>query len=1008
MPMANNTFTPLWQQQTAPDTREPDDLPTSDLGEDAEIANLAKSMVDAEFGKVSDTKASKLFSDSAFYKPEEPSIVSQISFGLREAWLGDPDSMVGTTASNLKKYLIAENPKYAATMNLRKETDTAQDSVTMMEMLKNTLAYKGSPFGMYEMAVNVFQSKDKMEAFEENYIKEHYGEDWLEITPDERRKRMDNESNALLAEQFPDVYGTEFAESGWAGLGNLTVIMADPLTYAAPAATSYKAASLIGATYGAIDASTKGLADKGYIDGKDVAIAVAAGGILGPVLRAGAKGAGRVYNNAALKAKVRSSSKILNRYERNLKDMVSNGADWNEAVMVSRMMSKVDGPTVDEMYKVTGRSFNMETAGKTTHLMTDVERKASNGFFYRAVNGTKEAISPYIVPITDVLRKNTPKIFQALRDTDARMHFRMHSSFTKVAPWLDDFAKMKKADQIQVKKWISSGNKEQFQEAEVLMQKYASTDPEKFGKIIDKWLVVRRELKETADAYTASGHKMELISSYFPRIAKNPNKANDAHLGWLSWKVTQESKRLKRALSEEEIGDLFSRASQATQRELSRAPTGGSLRDRIVPELNDYLEPHYANPAQALHSYFRTASRDIERANFFNRFSSKKRQYKIDGTDLDDIVDKMVYGKRGDVVDEVVGLSDKQRDKIADILRFRFGSGEQSPRQWIQTYKNLGYTLLLGNPLSAMTQLGDQAFSMYRYGVRSYIKALVLPKVIDKEALGLTDAMEELFANTSTTKRLLDWSLKWSGFNKLDKFGKDMILNSAYRNYMHLAKSPKGRIKIKEQWGRFFEGETADLIKGLQKGDINSENVRLLLWHELADVQPIALSEMPEKYLKSPNGRIFYMLKTFTIKQLSFMKRTIFEEAGKGNHALAARRLLGFTGAWLLANGTADGLKDILKGNDPIENIPDNVVENLAQMTGLSKYTMEAGMREGPIKTVMDFIMPPVPFVDELALAGIQGKPERALKAIPWVGNIIYQNIKNRNKGRTKRRSRER
>lgn len=1040
--MANEPKVPLYQQAQSlwiKDTREPQDLPTSNtLNDDDEIKRIAAGMVEAEFGPEGQIGGSYKPSDSSFKIAEEPSVFDQITYGFKEAWLGDEDSMVGTTSTNLKKFLFAEAPEFAAHMGYKKESEMAKDSVSFMEMLDNSLFAKSSPYHAWkqvssrfasgkefeeqwakadtlaEMAASFFKSEETMAQLESNYIKKHYGEDWEQLSPAQRRKRLNDESDAILAEQFPEVHGTKYAKSGWAGLGNVGVVFTDPITYAAPAAKTFRGAAIIGSAYGTIDATTKSLADKGYIDGKQVATGAIAGAIFAPAVKAGAKGMGVVFNKATQKARVRNASKVLDVYEQNMADMVKNGADWNEAVLVSRMMAKTDGPIIDEMYRITGRSFSMESVGGTANrVMTDIEQKASNGFFYRHINGVKDSLTPYIVPITDILQKHTPQVFHALRGTDARMHFRMHSSFVKVAPWLDDFARMEKVDQVQMKKWISSGDHEQFRSAVSLMKNLAKKDPDKFGKMFHNWTRVRSELKRAADDYKGVGHEMDLIKDYFPRIAKNPNKANDAHLGWLSWKVSQESKRLGRPLSETEIGDLFYQASRQTERQLARAPTGGSLRERIVPELNDYLEPHYADPAQALHSYFRTAARDIERANFFNRFSSKKRTFRVDGTDLDGIVDDMVFGRTGkggervatDVIDEINTLDDIQRDKIASMLKHRFGSGEQSPNQFIQTYKNLGYALLLGNPISAATQFGDQAFAMFKNGVRHYTKALFSPKVITKNDLGLTDAMEELFANTSKTKRFLDWSLKWSGFTGMDKFGKDMILNSSYRKYLHLASSPKGRRQIVEKWGRYFNDDIEDLLKGLQKQDISNENVRLLLWHELSDVQPIALSEMPEKYLKSPNGRIFYMLKTFTIKQLSFMKRNILDELAKGNVGTGTRKAVGFASVWMLANGTADGLKDMMKGDDPIKNVPDHVVENLIQLSGFSKYAMESGMREGPVNAAMDFLLPPVPFVDELALAGVQGKPERALKAVPYVGNLIYQNLKNKEKQRAQRHS---
>ena len=53
-----------------------------------------------------------------------------------------------------------------------------------------------------------------------------------------------------------------------------------------------------------------------------------------------------------------------------------------------------------------------------------------------------------------------------------------------------------------------------------------------------------------------------------------------------------------------------------------------------------------------------------------------------------------------------------------------------------------------------------------------------------------------------------------------------------------------------------------------------TDNTKLVLFNKLLDFQPVAKSEMPQVYLENPNGRIFYMLKSFTLKQFDiFSKR---------------------------------------------------------------------------------------------------------------------------------------
>jgi hypothetical protein len=318
------------------------------------------------------------------------------------------------------------------------------------------------------------------------------------------------------------------------------------------------------------------------------------------------------------------------------------------------------------------------------------------------------------------------------------------------------------------------------------------------------------------------------------------------------------------------------------------------------------------------------------------------------------------------------------------MLNSRFTMGESSPHRFWQTFKNIGYTVTLFNPYSALTQFGDQAFSFYKYGIKNTLKTWVTPKILDKSDLGLTDAMAELYANTTMTKRTMDAFAKWSGFTSIDKFGKDVILNSALTKYTKLAKTREGAHSIAKEWGRYFEEDTPRLIRDLYDGKL-TDNVKLLLWHDLADVQPIALSEMPQKYLSMPNGRVFYMLKSFLIKQLSFVRRQIVGELQQNNTTKGLTNLAMFAGYWNLVGGAVDmgksKLVDMFADTSTPIDISDLMVENTIQMIGLNKYHTRRAGQVGPVATAVDFLMPPIPIIDDVAIAAYQNRPEKAWKA---------------------------
>ena len=972
---------------------------------------------------------------------EEPSFMSKVGFGWLEAKLNDDDALMGTTYSNVEKWTIAENPRKAVTLGMKPNyADYKEESlwsrVVGSESFSEAFgvvanaAFSPSDSDWIELE-RMTGSEETLAKLEDEYMDKYFGKGWADKTPEERRQQWDKTTEGILAEQYPDIVGTEAAHSFAAGLGNVAIAVRDPLTYVAPAANSYKAAAAIGASYTAIDNATKQLADKGFIDKSELAIATATGAIGGPAVRGTLKGGGKVINKLGEKARIRAATPILNKYEQFLNDATKHGGDWNEATLQARLATGTDGPTIQKLYEMTGRTFNMDNLPTNpASTLTTLEQKASNGLTYRMMTAVGKRVSKGITPVIDLLDEYSPRLAHALRANDAMSSLRAHTSIKATGDWLSKVDTMSKADQLQMKKAIMSGTKESFKEAETLMRKYMASDPHKYGSVgkmtaeggvyrdipnpksgdfMSNWRAVRKELRKTAHDLQKSGHEMELIKHYFPRVPLNSNKLGEDKIRYMSWRVGEAAKKKGKPLNEVELAEIFKQASSATRSTLKKAPLGGNLKARKIPELNDFLEPHYASPAEALHSYFRTASRDIERANFLNKFTKNKSVFTHDDKNsaVTKAIDAITDRNSDDLFKDLSHLDDNDLAKVADLLNSRFTTGEQSPHQFIQTYKNLGYIQLLGNPLSALTQLGDQAFAVYKSGIRAYTKAMFSPKLIDKDQLGLSDAMEELFANQSKSKTTLNFFLEKSGFNKLDKFGKDMILNSSFYKYEKLAKSKLGRNKIREKWGKYFEGETEDLIRGLRGEGIKNDNVKLLLWHELADVQPIALSEMPEFYLKHPNARLVYMLKSFTIKQLSFMKREFLQDFADGHTVRATRNLTMFSGAWLFANGTADMMKDFVKG-DHEKAVTDNMAENFLQMvTGVSKYNLESGMRDGPFAAFLDLITPPIPFADDLAKSAVTQDPLKALKVLPFGGNIIFQNIKNHDKRATRARSKD-
>tara|TARA_R110002153_G_C13217369_1_gene488484 strand:- start:219 stop:1106 length:888 start_codon:yes stop_codon:yes gene_type:complete len=246
------------------------------------------------------------------------------------------------------------------------------------------------------------------------------------------------------------------------------------------------------------------------------------------------------------------------------------------------------------------------------------------------------------------------------------------------------------------------------------------------------------------------------------------------------------------------------------------------------------------------------------------------------------------------------------------------------------------------------------------------------------------------------TARFLDKMMKLSGFKATDRLGKETLMNASLRKARQMAKSNKGVAKLREKYGKIYGDEFDGLVADLKAGDM-TENIKFYAFNELADVQPIILSEMPEAYLNSPNGRILYMLKSFTLKQWDIVRREIVGEWNKGNKLTAVKKATVMAGYLTVANTSTGVIKDMMRGKEvKPEDLPDRSMWALLGVFGLNKYTSDKFFAKGDVKGgLVNMIVPATPIIDAAFKLGTELPKEdpaleSTLNAIPLVGPLVY------------------
>jgi hypothetical protein len=176
-----------------------------------------------------------------------------------------------------------------------------------------------------------------------------------------------------------------------------------------------------------------------------------------------------------------------------------------------------------------------------------------------------------------------------------------------------------------------------------------------------------------------------------------------------------------------------------------------------------------------------------------------------------------------------------------------------------------------------------------------------------------------------------------------------------------------------------FADKAPDVIEEIRAGEI-TDNIKLLLFNELSDIQPVSVIELPLAYARGGNGRIFYSMKSYTLKQLDWNRREIFRKMKDPKTAVE-----GFTNLikwtfWLSVFGVGvDGLKDFILGKDDFDP-GDSFMDNMFQQVFWSKYKSYQMRYKGFGGAMMETILPPTKTADTLTNS----------REGDWVRNIPY------------------
>ena len=377
----------------------------------------------------------------------------------------------------------------------------------------------------------------------------------------------------------------------------------------------------------------------------------------------------------------------------------------------------------------------------------------------------------------------------------------------------------------------------------------------------------------------------------------------------------------------------------------------------------------------------------------------KELESKFTEDDRESALNKSIGAYTKKLIDSKI-ITPKDEIRLKEILKARFN--QKGVSGWVSDIKNIGYISTMGNPFSAITQIGDLSFSMYKNGIFNTmlgIKKSLGQDKITKKDLGI-DKIAQEFESDSKTSKLVDKIFKLVGLENIDALGKETFINAAFER---LKKQAQDSLRFKNDASEFdkylepiFGKQAAEQVKKDLVNDVISEDVKYLLFSEISDFQPISLAEMPEIYLTSGNGRIAYMLKTYSIKLLDVFRNEAFKQM-KTNPLRGLSNLIKLT-AYVSAMGVgSDVLKDLIMGREI--DLKPTFIDNILKLALLSKYQVDKSAKDGIGKTVLANALPPSNLFDDLwkdlgdEKFRTGEKPIthlRTIKNIPVAGKLYY------------------
>lgn len=789
------------------------------------------------------------------------------------------------------------------------------------------------------------------------------GDTWQSIEPEQRREIIANERLEDLQQEFAD-----YTPDGGVGelIGGFGKQLLDPLNLTI-AGRGVGGAFATGFGLGATDSVARQAFNNQEID----AGAAAAQGVVEGALGAGIVKGVKMFQNrkSALTKKQRVMQEAI--------DMkLGQGSTAEEAFKAVKDDFKVSDAELAKLVSKTGEKFRMRLSNKK-HTERNIDYALKHDTAASAQQSG--AVGRLLGAINSELDKIAPAMAARVRKLEGETHVKTAQDLEINDPLF------KNADLMGAK---GSSTREEFS------RRLFSRDFDGARDMINRLAPDLREpfenslkyLERNYDELVKAGYKdLEKIDNYWPRkikdakgLAKAIGKNGESEVDKIKSVIASKANKSVADLDDVEVGEAFDKYLRGFR--ANKSIDGyvlGSTQDRAIDIIPERYMEFYYDAFESLARHVRESATDIKKREFFGRNVKNDGNGSVDGV-----------GSIGQMMAEDIrkgNMLAENAKSARELLEARFIGGERNSSGLVKGMRELGYLSTIANPLSALTQLTDLTTSVMRNGladtVSAALKGVVGKSKVKQVDIGINDAskeLAELMENDSALTKVLDKAFTFSGFAKADKFMKETFINSSLTRLQKDVRNPKALAKLSKQYAPIFRNEWPSVVKDLKNGDITT-SVKELLFARLAEVQPISRSEMPAAYNANPNARLFYMLKSFTLKQLDIIRREVYRKAREGEVGEAAKNALILASLYSTLGLGVNAIKDAIRGKEIApEGVADEAFWSLAGVLGVNKYMASDATRGNIGDAAASVVMPPFAWA-ETAYKIMDGTAEAAM-----------------------------